>query len=212
MRLLELAGLPGAGKSTIYELLLARDPRIVPMPILRRPPYRAVLARELAAALGTLARTGALNRRWDRELVVMMAYLRALPRVFDGPHRPDADLLVFDQGPLYTLCRPVLRDLRLADWWDETAATWRGRLDAIAWLDAPDDVLAERIDTREKAHRLKHGGIAVTDTLRRDRAVYMTALRRLTDGPGAPQVLRVDTSETAPEAAVDTLLAAVRPS
>ena len=209
MHLLELVGLPGAGKSTIYEQLLARDPGIATMPILRHPPYRQVLARELATTLATLARRRALGRQWSRELVVMMAYLRALPRVLDGPHGPRTDALVFDQGPLYTLCRPALRDPRLTGWRDETLALWRDRLHTVAWLDAPDAVLAQRIDTRGKEHRLKHGGPAVAAALQQDREVYEAALARL---DGGPRVLRLDTGRTTPDAIVDDLLAMIRPS
>jgi thymidylate kinase len=196
-RLIELMGPPGAGKSTVYAALRAEG--VATMPILRDG-RKPLLARHLGAALATLTVRRALSRRWDFELLVMMAYVRALPSVLTG------DVLVFDQGPLYTLAREPLRHPRLRAWWEESLALWRALLDVVVWLDAPDDVLVERIEGREKEHRYK-GADGAAAGLAADREVYGELLERL---EGGPRIMRFDTSRQSPDAITAAVLAAVR--
>ncbi len=211
LALVELVGPPGAGKSTVLEAL-RRHEDVALMPILRRT-HRAALAAGLVWALGAVGRRGALSRRWSFELLVMTAYLRALVPVLEGPRRPRGHTLVFDQGPLYTLSQPLLRDQRLSAFRRAELDRWRARLDVVVWLDAPDATLAERIDTRAKAHRYKGAAEAeVIAGLAADRAVYAEVLDRLEAGNGGPSVLRFDTSrQSAGEIATAVLAAAGHP-
>lgn len=208
--LVEIVGLPGSGKSTAVGALRARHPAIAPMPILRSGPHRALLARHLARTLATLAGRRALGRHWTRDGVVMMAYLTALPEALTGPGRPDAPVIVFDQGPLYTLSRPSLRHERLRGWRDRAIERWRGLLDLVVWLDADDDILLARIDEREKVHRLKNAGDAPgRSALAADRAVLEDLLGHLGGGISRPRLVRIDTGAKAPEEIASELLAMI---
>ncbi len=210
MRVVELVGLPGSGKSTIFEAVRSRDDEIATIPILKHRPYTGVLARHLAATLATLVHRRALGRHWSRELVVMMAYIRALPPVLGGRHRPRGKALLFDQGPIFTMSRPALRDERLAGWWERSLATWRSLLDVVILLDAPDAALLERIDARSKEHRLKgNARTAALEALAQDRAVQEAVLERFA---GGPQILRFDTSRRSAEEIADEVLAVIRPA
>jgi broad-specificity NMP kinase len=209
--LVELMGPPGAGKSSVLRALEAADASVAPMPILRHPPYRLVLARHLAATALGVARRRATNGVWDRNILVMTAYLRALPEVFAGSRRPPHEVIVLDQGPLYTLTREPLLQPRLRDLADAELRRWAGLLDVVVWLDAPDAVLAERIDERGWEHRYKGAGPeAVAAGLAGDRAVYESILARLAPIAHGPPVLRFDTSRQTPEAVATAVLAAGR--
>ncbi len=208
--LIELVGLPGSGKSTVFEALSRRSDRIGSGPVLSRRPHVALLAREMAAVLATLVRRRALGRQWTRELLVMAAYLGALASLLGGAWRPDRDAIVFDQGPIFALTRPALLDERLAEWWDSSFATWRSLLDVVVWLEAPDEVLIDRIGARGKFHRLKGGpDEAALDVLAQDQAVYDFALDKLQVGDRTPTILRFDTSRLPAEAIVDELLTVI---
>jgi thymidylate kinase len=161
-----------------------------------------VLARHALAALGTAARRRALDLGRPVEQIRMMAYLRALPEVLaagDGRR-----VVLFDQGPLFSLTRSNVADPRLADWWEPTFATWRRRLDLVVWLDAPDDVLLERINARPKFHRVQDRDRQdALSFLSNTRSVYEHAFARLGEQEPAPVVLRVDTGRLSVDAAVE---------
>ena len=207
---IEIVGPAGAGKSTVFDTLIQADERIEAKPVLGRRPYRLLLARHLVSALATLVRLRMLGRRTSRAQVLMMAYLRALPDAVDRRRTGLDRVVVFDQGPVYFLTRPSIRDRRLADWWDRAAEIWSARLDAIVWLDAPDAVLIERINSRPKRHVLK--GRSNDDAhaaLFQSRAVYQHVLERLEEDGRGPVILRFDTSSRTSHEIVGDVLAAV---
>jgi hypothetical protein len=194
-RLVELVGPAGAGKSTIFHALIGRDDSIEGRPSLRRAGHAAVFASETLAALATLLRYRAIGRGTTPEHIRMMAYLHALPRLLDGEGSFSSRTLVFDQGPVFFLTRPSLMDKRLASWHDRTFDVWASLLDVVVWLDAPDAVLTERINSRGKWHALKgaHGHTAAK-VLTTSRTVYEDALSRLDGHRAGPTILRFDTS------------------
>jgi hypothetical protein len=137
----------------------------------------------------------------------MMAYLRALPAVL--VRRYAGRTIVCDQGPMYLLARPGLRDPRLAHWSAETFAVYAGLIDVAVWLDAPDSVLAERIATRSTPHRLQGAApdraAAVLAQARADFAPMFATL----DADQATIVLRFDTSLTTTADVVDAVIEAL---
>jgi adenylate kinase family enzyme len=208
-RLVELVGPPAAGKSTIFDALLARGEEVERSPRLRETD--SLRARDVAAVVATLLRHRALGPRVTVEQIRMMVYLRALPRILQDGGSRGPRVIVFDQGPVFSLTRPSLRDERLAQWSARTFAAWGALLDVVVWLDAPDAVMIERINARDKWHRLKgaRGDTAAEDLLT-SRAVYEDALAKLAPPPRGPTIVRFDTSRCSVDDVVDEVLAAVR--
>jgi hypothetical protein len=165
-----------------------------------------VLAANVPAVIGTLVRHGAI-RGLTPGKVRSMLYLRSMPGLIERRPVSEANVLVFDQGPLYLLSEAQLRDDRLAGWRQATLETWASLLDVVVWLDAPDAVLAERIDMRSKWHRLKGEGLdAATLVLAEARDAYEAMISSLETRPDGPAILRFDTSRMSPDEVVDTLL------
>jgi AAA domain len=207
---LELVGPAGAGKSTVFATLRARDASVDGQPVLRTRRHAATLAAGTASSLATLARSRVLGGSVTVEQLRMMAYLHALPGVLarrDGARGP----VVLDQGPVFFLTRPILMDARLERWRERTLADWRPILDAVVWLDAPDDVLVERINARAKRHALKGAPApAAIDVLTRARADYEALLARLEADEAGPLVLRFDTSHASADEVADRVLLRAR--
>lgn len=104
-----------------------------------------------------------------------------------------------DQGPLYRIIHIADRlglaepDTGATPWWSGQLETWGGLLHMVIYLDAPDEILRQRIGGRGKPHRLDTAGLEhARAELGRIRAWYEKALASL-EGRGT-EVLRIDTS------------------
>lgn len=192
-QVIELLGAPASGKSSIATALAARpgvvllkdhEPADLPSlawsavrasPILRFPPPEGVGRARWAAWAGRL---------------------RAAPALVDRRDGRGATVVLFDQGPAYTLGR--LTSLRRHDagdaWWRRRAAECGRLLDLVVLLEVDERTLARRLRERSKAH--------VTQTM--DDAEIETYLvqqqlvcRRVADAvaQAGATVLRLDTGE-----------------
>jgi adenylate kinase family enzyme len=205
----EIVGPAGAGKSTLFDLLLEGG-HAVRAPRLGRTRRGPLLAGHAVAALGTVVRHRALPVMTPERLLAM-AYVQALPAAIRSHGRRHAHLpVLLDQGPVYFLSRPFATAPQLAHWRERWLSVWRERLDVVVSLDAPDDVLAERIRIRPKEHALKQSPDEVAhSTLRAARDAYEDALARLCEDGGV-QLLRFDTSAATPEVIAAQVLPGLR--
>lgn len=211
LRLVELMGPAGAGKSTVFQSLLARDQSILVRPTLRHARYAVVVAANLVKATATLIRHRAIDRDDPKEQVRSMMYVQALPRVLPELGSPGDSAIVFDQGPLFLLTRPNLTDRPVATWRNRMLDTWAQLLDIVVFLDAPDSLLRERINTREKWHVLKGAdGRSSLEVLRASRQVYEDTLQAISAQPGGPAILRFDTSARSADEIADAILTAMK--
>jgi hypothetical protein len=202
----EVIGVAGSGKSTVFGALVAERERIAGRPHLRAIASLPRIGLACAAVLLTLVVRRALVARAAMEQVRMMAHLRLLPPYF---RRGDASggMHVFDQGPIFYLTRNMLMHPRLGAWRAAALVEWGSVLDVVVWLDAPDVVLAERINARPTGHRLKGTAEdAAVQELARARAVIRELVETLEAEPNGPQVFRYDTTRNSIEVVVDAVL------
>lgn len=207
-RVVELAGPAGAGKTTLARALLSDDGRTRLGVETGRTGLMAG-----ALSLGPVlagARLSAGGRGWTegelRNLVYLQAWRRELANRSSGTY-------LLDHGPVFRLAAlaawgpPMARTPVFRRWWTRTAQAWGRLLDGVVWLDAPDAVLIDRIDARERTHRIQNAEAETARAfLARYRDSYDDVLDLLsrTDTP----VLRIDTSTRTPE----NLAATVRSS
>jgi shikimate kinase len=209
----ELVGPAGAGKTTLYRALAARDEAVAPgVPFGGLGHLRLGLSHAARLVPAWLAsRERFLDEKELRSMNYVAGWADALER-----GAGDGTLAVFDHGPLFRLARlrafgpRLVESAAFARWSRAAVLRWARLLDAVVWLDAPDELLAARIDGREERHRVKGGPCAdVRRFLARYRAAYEALFAELA-AAGAPAPLRVDTSREAPAALAARLLAQLR--
>ncbi len=174
----ELVGPAGAGKSALSERL-ARQTGAIRASVwnLPRGSWLWNAARSLPTLLTLCARTQSLP--WDDMKQIIR--LRTLHQFLERRRAQRVPLVVLDEGPVFALCwlrlfgHEGVRGDALARWWQRAFREWAAALDVVVLLDAPDPVLAERIRTRHKAHRVK-------DKTDREIAAFTAAYRRAFGG------------------------------
>ena len=212
----EIVGPAGSGKTTVASRMCIRPGvRSVSSVSSAVSPARRLVA-GFRAAPQTLRLIG--RRRPTRQQIAWLSRLVALETV---TRHADADVLVLDQGPLYTLSRLTAARPDCAEdaWVTRRTERWAGLLDAVLLLDASDEILVERIRSRSKAHAVKDAvdGDALAAVARQrvelDRLVGaaerhgLRVLRRRTDQLSADRI-----AEEATEAAGRSPVAVAAPT
>lgn len=202
---LEILGIAGSGKSTTARLLCGLQGfRPAGFIHARRPGHLLQIVRSVPRLRPILLEGARRAPRITWREIKLLAYVERWSSVLRSNAGGAPGVLVFDQGPLYALARltaegkPFTRGPSFASWRDELLARWARELDVVVWLDASDDVLVTRINTREQGHQEK--GVsedAARRFLRRYRTTFDELLRLLDDERG-PTIVRIDTAATPP--------------
>jgi hypothetical protein len=146
----ELLGPPAAGKSTLARWLAGSPGATV------LKDHDPLDARALALGL-TRSLPVALVHPPDADAARWAAWagrLSAAPALAARRLRAGYDVVVFDQGPVYTLGRmEALRGRKVgAGWWCDRLVDTAGLLDLLVLVDATTEALAERVVRRGGAH------------------------------------------------------------
>lgn len=203
---MEIVGPAGAGKTTISRALESRSVLVVGSELRKVLPLRQQVCGSMTGALG-LVRRGVFPPIGERAVHRMMR-LTLARRLLE--RQPEGGLVVFDQGPMFTLARlgEVVAhgsSARFNEWCSTEARWWGARLALVVWLDSDVSVLVRRINAREKVHLLK--GV-IHQAAEADLVRAREVLQSVVSLSGAPQ-LHIDTGMVAPEAACDLILSAV---
>ena len=143
----------------------------------------------------------------------MMLYLKAGLHVFRQQALNNDVVTVLELGPMYRLA--MLREFgpelttsqRYARWCANLFSQWAATLDMIIWLDAPNEVLLDRIRRRDNWHPIKetHEREADEYLTRYRTAMQQLIVQSVTDHQVA--LLRFETSQQSVEQIVDKVLA-----
>lgn len=207
-RIVEIIGPAGAGKTTLCQMLsCCEDIQLVNFPNVRNPASFPFFVNHGLQVLGSVLRTqpGSLQELHRRELA-WLSILNGWPQRLHRESRKHNDLIVLDQGPIFLLSEMSLfgpHFLKTQDTkqlWRTWYRQWASVLDAVVWLDAPDECLWQRIRTREKDHLVKNqSDQGVFQFLKEYRRAYERTFSALSFHRGCFKVLRFDTSQHAPE-------------
>jgi thymidylate kinase len=145
-----------------------------------------------------------------------MIRLQAALPIFYRKLVPPPSVVAFDQGPVYTMVRlqdaafVAAEDSRLRRWWELKLDEWSRTLDLLVLLDAPNEILIERIRRRSKSHVAKtQSDEGAGELLMNERARYETVAKALGDRR-VMQLLRFDTSLRSVDEITSKTMTAVR--
>ncbi len=206
----ELVGAAGAGKSTLVAELQRRDASVRWLQRARAARVGATV-RVVPAWLAAASRAP-LGYAWRNGRFFLR--LAALEEVVSRASRDAAGPVLLEHGPVFTLAR--LRAFHtgpmpapLARYAARELARWTKTLDLVIALDAPRDVLAERIRTRPKDHVMRDSSDEqVGEFVDRYRAAYEAVLAELRDA-GGPPVLTLRSDRETVAAMADRVQAAL---
>jgi adenylate kinase family enzyme len=215
--IVELVGPAGAGKTTLSRVLRQRNKKIlIGSDIqLRKIEHIPIFIRSIPSSISLFLAQERSERWFTWEELKSIAYLKGWPHLLRNESYR-GQFVLLDQGPVYRLATllgfgPQMPQ-KEADqkWWGDLYEAWACTLDMIVWLDASDDVLVKRINTRRKEHVIK--GKSDPDAqqfLTRYRMAYLNVLSRLESYNG-PTVLPFDTGTLPVEQIADDILNACR--
>jgi hypothetical protein len=206
---IELLGLPGSGKSSLGNALVARYGDVVGAVRLRGTVGPLDVARgALRAALPFVSQCPRMpSRRWYRyTTMVHLEVHRDVLRLLSGR----CTVAVLDQGPVYLLSvlQRAMREPHSGNarwflrYWDRAVDQWARTLSLVVLLDGPADLLHERIQRRGSPHPLL--GRSVQDArqhLDRSRRSRDRLLDLICSRAGGPAVLRIPSDLLDPDAA-----------
>jgi shikimate kinase len=218
-RAVEIVGLAGSGKSTIAKALCAESRQavtargFVPSAASNLP----FCARQIASCLLPLMwrnRTTGISRRQAKSVL----YLNGWHQVLRRQMRQTPATVVLDQGPVFRLTNlqgfgpEWLRSTASAPWWESVYSQWARFVEVLIWLEAPEEILIQRIHDRKKWHPVKEleeaqarQFLSIYRNTCHDVVERLAAHRRL-------RILRFDTSSTSPAETVGAIQSALAQS
>lgn len=176
----EIIGPAGAGKTTLMGLL--RNGQNVRSGLsVWRLPHGLLLTTALRKSF-SLAAFCVQRGHLEWEDIKLFVQYHALLQLIERESRRGYRALVVDEGNVFALAKlrtfgpSTLNDA----WMNDLLERMSLQLNAVVWLDAPNEVLADRIRSREKSHRVKHLSDAeINDHLSRYRTSFEQIIAEL---------------------------------
>lgn len=159
--LLELVGICGAGKTTLQEILCRRHPGIRSVIPPGKMSYGRFVLTDMVAWLVRYLCHNRQDRWFTKREFCLMGYLTVWPAYICSAQPDNAVVTILNPGSVYWLGAlrgfgpDIVRTSHYDAWWNRMLKRWAGLLDLIVWLDAPDEVLLERVCERDHWHEAK---------------------------------------------------------
>jgi deoxyadenosine/deoxycytidine kinase len=210
--LVEIVGTAGAGKTTLIQGLSRSSKHI--QAIYHFGSFRS-LPTYVGAALSLLPTYLSEQRQGKQYTWQEIKWMVRLLASYQIACRQKADenvVTLIDQGPIYTLARLLDRQCtdtkgpEFIQWWREMLEKWAGILDIVIWLDAPIDLLRQRVYTRAKRHAAKElNEQEASEMLSKMQTSFVETLAAL-NKDGRPAVISWDTSLFSAEEIIEQTL------
>lgn len=196
-------GPAGAGKTSLCQALdcHAESIRLENFPDVRKvadAPFFVSNGLQMIPSLLRLYRPN--SRQITRRELAWMSILNGWPAILRKASNNDNKVIILDQGPVYLLAEmrlfgpEYLRQKSAERLWQYLYDRWKTALDMVVWLDATNNILFDRIRTRQQEHIVKtQPAKVVWEFLDRYRAEYESILSFLTTKNARVKVLQFDT-------------------
>jgi len=212
----ELIGPAAVGKSTLIRALSDCDERFELGLDLERRKFGHILyfLTNLFRSLPTLLKQYRNGRWFTGAEIKMIVYLMGWHRQLRGQAERGA-IPLLQNGPAFKLVRlhafgpDHMKSQSFDGWWERMLKQWATTLDIVIWLDAPDEVLLDRVRARDRWHALKmKSETEAHEFLARYRKSYERIIPVLVAEDG-PSLLRFDTDQESPSQIIDKVLAEI---
>jgi predicted ATPase len=210
--LVELAGPAGVGKTTLSRALIGRGG--ITQGAIWGQPALSLLGNGIRLLPSLVDRCRqSRSLLWDESRHIVR--LATLHRELTGPSTASTRMVLFDEGPVFTLAwlrgfgHAVMRSEASDAWWQSTLQDWAKLLDAVVVVEANDTLLATRIRTRPDGHEVKEfSDPEIVAWMARFREALSWVLEGLARH-GSTTVLRVTTEHEPPDILAERVGAAL---
>ena len=205
IRVIEIVGPAGAGKSTLCNVLVQQSQsiqlgRFPDVWKFSEAPFFFWNGLRIALSLLGMPKNG--SRQLTRREFAWMAILKGWPSRLQRTLKADKDIIVIDQGPIYLISElqqtgpAYFKGLVAEKMWETLYLPWTSVLDAIVWLDARDNVLLKRIQARDSYHVMKNKpDDQILQFLSDFRSTYGNVINRMIGDSNNIKVIRFDTEQ-----------------
>ena len=212
-KVVEIVGPAGAGKTTFYQALdrYTQSVRLENFPDVRKvadAPFFISNGLQLIPSLLPLYRPHSrqLTRREFAWMSILMGWSTLLRKQSNDGNK----VIILDQGPVYLLAEmrlfgpEYLKQKAAERLWQDLYIRWSSTLDMVLWLDASDEVLLDRIRTRQQEHMVKDQPAAIVyEFLNRYRTEYDFLFSVLTASNVNLRIFKFNTSRQQTQNIVD---------
>ena len=206
---MEIIGPAGAGKTTLCQMLDCSNEitRLENFPDVRKALDAPFFISNCLSLIPNLLRLYQTNsRHLTRREFAWLAILNGGSAILRKESNNGNKIIILDQGPIYLLAEmrlfgPEFLGQKAAEsLWQNLYDRWRDTLYMVVWLDAANEVLHNRINTRQQEHIVKSQPAAVVyEFLDRYRSEYESILSVLGTKKSSFKVLRFDTGQQRPQ-------------
>ena len=158
--IIELAGVAGAGKSSLLKAMMQRNGKIRSFPVPPKTVYLPFLLKMYSTWLPLFLGKFRGSRWFTWQEIRNMAYLETWLSFIRSKSRGE-EYYVLDPGFVHWLASldrfgpEITKHVQYRRWWKDKYEQWSQVADAIIWMDAPEELCLQRVLSRDEWHELK---------------------------------------------------------
>jgi predicted ATPase len=213
----ELVGVAGVGKSTLFKSL---DKKGFPwLSCEYSPPVWKISTaqfyiKNVFLLIPTFIRMlGNGDRLLKRREIAFMAILNGWHEELQKRTANSSNIIVLDQGPISIIAYlnvwgpKSLFNSNMNEWWEKIYGKWIYGVDMVILMDTSDEKIKWRINNRPQDHHLKGESDSVTlEWITKYRNLYEKIVYKLLATNDAIRILRLDSGNNSVDALVNTVL------